>query len=273
MLEMDQEKRSASPDAEAMLRWLDSMPAWECADCCEPMRGAPPKHRRCPACEKVVRLKALLSAPREDIFKRTRVPHNLRREPPWQEDSWPRDPRPAAARINPATDWPRLASLVEVRQKSVLLRGANDVGKSHRAADLIVRLHRQGVTGAIWIREAELIRERRETPAWDPSPLWHAARKTRVLVLDDLLSFRGGPAAREEALGMILELVDARIGNPALVTIYTTHRGMSKAAAGDASIEAIAPAVYGRLLEGLVLDFGEGPGHRGTWATERGGQA
>lgn len=160
--------------------------------------------------------------------------------------------------------------------RSVVLSGPNDTGKSHRAADLVVRLHREGLIGATWANEFALLAEK-DLPrhAWErdetPWPLWAAARTSPVLVVDDLLSHRGGPASIETSCDRLLALVEARWANRSKVTIYTTHRTLSRKAAvkagqpESASVQAIVPAVYGRLTDGLILGF-EGVGHRGAWA-------
>ena len=214
----------------------------------------------------------LRTIPRAAVFQGSRAPHCHRIEPPWAADDWPRDPRAAAASINPGTDWPEIAArLIDDPEakgpRSVVLSGSNDLGKSHRAADLVFRLHRAGIFGAYWVNEAELVAEMDDYTRQH----WSRAKSAPVLVVDDLLSHRGGPATVEAAAGLVLDLADVRWSNPSKITIYTTHRPLSKLGAAAykqpewESVEAIVPAAYGRMIDGLMLHL-TGKGHRGAWA-------
>jgi hypothetical protein len=282
VLGTDEERRREAADA--LIRRLDAMPSWSCRRCSAKMRGFKPMSKLCENCEARTAHETERQRPPDEVWARARVPHILRGDPPWKEGEWPRDPRSSASAMHPDDDWPAVAAglsadLGAQGPRSLTLRGSNDVGKSRRAAWLLLRLHREGLFGGRWIREGDLLAEDARLAPWEIRPLRHAARSAQVLVLDDLFAARGGPARVEESLGTILDLIDARVGNTTQITIYTTHRHLSRRGAKSAggvegeSVEAIAPAVYGRLLEGLVLDCGSGPGYRGAWTNNRtGGQ-
>ncbi|MEE8146376.1 MAG: hypothetical protein V3T24_02135 [Longimicrobiales bacterium] len=252
----------------ATLASADAWPAWSCP-CGEKMRGAR-GNGLCESCTYDRDLAAVLNKTRTQIFHGSRVGDVHRAEPPaWD---WPRDPRAEASKIHPADDWPALATELvadphRIGPRSVVLTGKNDTGKSHRAADLIVRLHRAGLFGAYWVTEADLTEEIRGGFGVIRQHYAHAV-EAPVLVLDDIFATRGGPARVEESIGLILDLVDRRYLARSKVTIYTTHRALSHAGSQvhGLSIRSIAPAVYGRLKEGLMLHL-DGNGHRGDWAT------
>lgn len=276
------------------------LPEWECARCGEAMRGHRPTPDLCERCEEKVDRERRRTISRADVFKPTRIPHKHRSPPPWEADSWPRDPRKGASAICPASDWPDLAAMLvtdpaKTGPRSVVLTGANDAGKSHRAAELVFLLHRAGTFGATWIHESELLAEM-DYAAWMPRPMEHAGKEAPVLVVDDVFSHRGGPASVEAAAGLILNLAERRWANPYKVTIWTTHRFISSRSAWKSgltteelkaqaeekalppdvlaaakersrdSVESLAPAVLGRWRDGLVLDLGREVGHRGEWA-------
>ena len=255
----DQVRRQAS---EALLARLDSRHRYVCEICKEPQGTFEPSDKVCPPCQELARREAHGAQPRAEIFRRAHVPLSLRVDPPWKEGEWPRDPRRQAL---PVLDWVGLAAkLADDDQRpgprSVLLRGCNGAGKSHRAADLVLRLHRAGLSPAFWVREEPLVEEMENTPAWDVKPIIYAAREAKVLVLDDMMSTVGDQGLVKRALGMIFELIDYRSTRPSKITVYTTHRRV--ATKEPDSIKGTHPGIFSRLMTGLVLDCGE-KDHRG----------
>lgn len=249
------------------LRCLEAMPRWSCA-CGEPMRGAR-GNGLCQACTEQKAYENTLGMSRSEIFRGTRVGDVHRVELPKSAE-WPRDPRAKASEIHPAEDWPSIASelVAEVARKgprSLVIHGKNDTGKSHRAAELIVLLHRAGACGACWVTEADLAGELNRGFNFVRQH-YHHALEAPVLVLDDIFSTRGNRGRVEESIGMLLDLVDRRYRNRRKITIYTTHLPLNHAEPGEATVRTKAPAIYGRMKDGLILHLA-GDGHRGGWAS------
>ena len=133
----------------AMYARMDAIQRWECSFCNEQQRGT--IHEMCQECESRRRHRAEIARPRASIMSRAGVPELLRGCADWLADPWPVDPRDGS--IDPHEEWPVLAKTLMDYQhrrgpRSLLMRGANGAGKSHRAAELIVRLHRLGLLPA-----------------------------------------------------------------------------------------------------------------------------
>ncbi len=248
----DQERHNAR---EALLTRLDAWERWNCAECGQPQRGSR-EDGLCHPCQAAAREALERRRPRADILRRAGVPPLLRSEPDWLRiNPWPVDPR---SKVHPAKSWPRLASELTCHRedrgpRSVVLFGANGAGKSHRAADLVAKLHGNGLFGAAWIREGELVHEEETTPAWDTMAIRAGARDSKVLVLDDVLSTEGDAGRVKRSLAMLFELVDYRTTNTGKITIYTTHRPLL----GPEGFTQSHPAIYSRWTEGLIIDCGD----------------
>lgn len=265
------------------------LPRWECQGCREKMICARPANDLCHGCAGVAMVRNMSRA---EICRAARIPLIHRGQPAWT--NWPRDARRRAKEIHPIDDWIEMVvALTKTTQdgpRSVTLIGDCDSGKSARAAELIVNLHRKGIVGGRWISERELADEQ-QLGRFESRPVYQAALTAPVIVLDDIFSHDGYPNKVAELRSLLLDIISARCSNTTLVTIVTTHRLFGRKAArrfaeAEAARQSItdergikeliqsatqqcihdmAPAIFGRLIDGLILDLGS-QGHRGKWA-------
>lgn len=268
-----------SDDPDETYRKLTEMmgylPSWDCVSCEVPQRGPDPGGKICLPCQQKKKREAWCQMPRAEILTRAKVPDEFRGEPPWSPDDWPRDPR--RQDLDPATWWPsRVVELLDDRSltgpRSLTMRGCNGGGKSHRAADLVFRLHRAGIWPAFWVEEDALVYEEENANVFDVRPLWNAALKTTVVVVDDILSTEGNRGRVKDALDLIFNIVKARTKAMSLVTIYTTHRALGpgkdengKAKENPHCVKALHPGIYSRIRKGMHLNCGDDVDHRGSW--------
>ncbi|MCP4656757.1 MAG: ATP-binding protein [bacterium] len=152
--------------------------------------------------------------------------------------------------------------------------GINGSGKSSRAAHLLFLAFRAGLRPVYWVSEMELLDESRtwEAQSRGCRHLYTNARAAGALVVDEVGTTRGAWADTEASINIMLQLVSHRLASRAL-TIYTSHRPLNKKAAeergqdpGD-SLRVIAPALFDRLTEGLIITL-PSVSHRGKWARE-----
>ena len=244
---------------------------WRCSECGEVRIG--PNDGLCPRCASIREELRLRNLPKKDALETSGVPHDLRADYAWLAHPWPRDRRPGAKGIDPTT-WPAQFASNRSLPPALTLTGINGSGKSSRAAHLLYLAFCAGLRPVFWVSEMELLDESR---TWDSRssgcrPLFSNARAAGALVVDEVGTTRGAWADTEASINIVLQLVSHRLGSRAL-TIYTSHRPLNRKAAEERgqdpsdSLRAIAPALFDRLTEGLIITL-PSVSHRGRWARE-----
>ncbi len=265
--------RSYGETAELVLERLEVLRrdhSWRCA-CGEVRIG--PDEGTCPQCRELEEERRLRALPKRQALEGSRVPHNLRADFAWLADPWPRDRRSGGKAIEPLT-WPDAFARDHSLPPALTLTGINGSGKSSRAAHILYLAYRAGLRPVYWVSEMELLDESRtwESRSRGCRHLYTNARTAGALVVDEVGTTRGAWADTETSINIMLQLVSHRLASRAL-TIYTSHRPLNKKAAEERgqdpsdSLRAIAPALFDRLTEGLIITL-PSVSHRGKWARE-----
>jgi KaiC/GvpD/RAD55 family RecA-like ATPase len=158
-----------------------------------------------------------------------------------------------------------------------MMAQVNGSGKSTRAAHLLWLSWRAGLRPVLWVTEPELQDEATSYAARGGiRPLYNRAREAGALVIDEVGSMRGAWADTEGALGIMLALVSHRLSTNRR-TIFTTHRPLTARAAAKAkkvghSLQEVAPALYDRLREGLIIPL-PAVSYRGKWVEDQKGSS
>ncbi len=245
--------------------------SWQCSDCGEVWIG--PNAGLCPSCASIREELRLRNLPKKEVLETSGVPQDLRADYAWLADPWPRDRRLGAKGIDPAT-WPAQFANDRSLPPALTLTGINGSGKSARAAHLLYLAFRAGLRPVFWVSEMELLDESRtwESRGSGSRPLYSNARMAGALVVDEVGTTRGAWADTETSINIMLQLVSHRLASRKL-TVYTSHRPLNKKAAEERgqdpsdSLRAIAPALFDRLTEGLIITL-PSVSHRGKWARE-----
>lgn len=215
----------------------------------------------CPDCEVQRRAAADRRLPKHEALHIMGVPelYRDRERTRWLLEPWPRAWR-AEDRVDPkkwrGDPW------------AVTLHGVNGSGKSMMAAHLLwgmwlagarpVSLRVEGATrGRMWITEGELLDEDRN--GYSDRIRYRSAAAQVALVIDEVGSTSSIHQA--QAVDVVTRLLSHRYERR-LPTLVTTHRHMRQARGSLVPLRDLAPAVYDRLREGLVMPFGE-VGYRG----------
>lgn len=233
---------------EAFLAGLDLRPCTRCEESCS--GGG-----LCPDCDAKARHDAEAALPLPEILARCGVPPLYRELHPWLLKPWPR----AWPGSRDVLEWP-----AEGEPWSLVFQGVNGSGKSSRAAMVLSRLwaasYRPNAPGArAWVSEAEIVDEQATSGLGGSYEILAAAKRQPVLVVDDLGS-TSSPYRSRLAWDAMLALAEARYNHRRL-TIWTTHRPLTEREAANhkaagQSIQAQCPALFDRLIDGLVMPYG-----------------